>query len=226
MVRRAPDIDWPVILLVAAIVFSFAAAAYAGFQLGHDEDRPPSAARPAPPAINGPAGGAIPVSVAPAPSSSAPPSPAFSSPALSSPALSSPASPWAASPSPTSPLPAGPTAPSAWTERIIAGTSVLTAGQSWSTNRLTLTVTTGGDLTLRDQGRTVWHTATTTGVKLVMQNDGHLVLYDATNGTAWSSGTAGNPGAVLRLRANGTMAVTLNARTLFQTGTADPSPPA
>ncbi len=27
---------------------------------------------------------------------------------------------------------------------------------------------------LQDQGRTVWHTGTTTGVKLVMQNDGHL----------------------------------------------------
>ncbi|XVV15485.1 hypothetical protein ACQP2X_14425 [Actinoplanes sp. CA-131856] len=91
---------------------------------------------------------------------------------------------------------------------------------------MTLTVTTSGDLVLRDQGRTVWHTATTTGTKLVMQNDGHLVLYDATNGTAWSSGTAGNPGAVLRLKADGTMAITLNGRTLSQTPAADPRSPA
>jgi hypothetical protein len=62
-------------------------------------------------------------------------------------------------------------------------------------------VTGGGNLVLQDQGRTVWQTGTTSGVKLVMQNDGHLVLYDAGNGTAWSSRTAGNPGAVLILRA-------------------------
>jgi hypothetical protein len=53
-----------------------------------------------------------------------------------------------------------------------------------------------------------------------MQNDGHLVLYDAGNGTAWSSGTAGNPGAVLILRADGNMVISLNGRTLFQTRTA------
>jgi hypothetical protein len=98
---------------------------------------------------------------------------------------------------------------------------VLTTGQSWSTNRLRLTVTGGGDLVLQDQGRTVWRTGTTTGVKLVMQNDGHLVLYDAGNGTAWSSGTAGNPGAVLILRADGNLVIALNGRTLFQTGTGD-----
>ena len=55
-----------------------------------------------------------------------------------------------------------------------------------------------------------------------MQNDGHLVLYDAGNGTAWSSGTAGNPGAVLVLRADGDMIISMvNGRTLFSTGTGD-----
>jgi hypothetical protein len=79
--------------------------------------------------------------------------------------------------------------------------------------------TIGGDLVLQDQGRTVWQTGTTTGVKLVMQNDGHLVLYDAGNGAAWSSGTAGNPGAVLILRADGNMVISLGGRVLFRTGT-------
>ena len=81
-------------------------------------------------------------------------------------------------------------------------------------------MTGGGNLVLQDQGRTVRQTGTTSGVKLVMQNDGHLVLYDAGNGTSWSSRTAGNPGAVLILRADGNMVVSLNGRTLFQTRTA------
>jgi hypothetical protein len=111
--------------------------------------------------------------------------------------------------------------PPEWGEEVVAATSVLTTGQSWSTNRLRLTVTAGGNLILRDQGRTVWQTGTNNGVKLVMQNDGHLVLYDAGNGTAFSSGTAGNPGAVLILRADGNMVIALKGRILFQTGTGD-----
>ncbi|GAB2587537.1 hypothetical protein Aab01nite_50030 [Paractinoplanes abujensis] len=108
------------------------------------------------------------------------------------------------------------TPPPVWGQKVIASTGVLTTGQSWATNRLRLTVTEQGDLVLRDQGRVVWRTGTTTGVKLVMQNDGHLVLYDAGNGTAWSSGTAGNPGAVLILRADGEMVVALGGRVLFR----------
>ena len=98
---------------------------------------------------------------------------------------------------------------------------MLTTGQSWSTNRLSLTVTTTGDLVLRDRGRTVWRTGMTSGVKLVMQNDGHLVLYDAGNGTAWSSGTAGHPGAVLILRADGAMVIALDGQVLFRAGAGD-----
>lgn len=48
-----------------------------------------------------------------------------------------------------------------------------------------------------------------------------LVLYDAGNGTAGSSGTEGNPGAVLILRADGNMVISLNGRILFQTATGD-----
>ncbi|SNY38255.1 hypothetical protein [Paractinoplanes atraurantiacus] len=216
MVRRRSNPDWPVILLVTAIVLSIAAAVYVGFRLGRDDDRPPAGARPAPPAIDGLADPAVPVSVAPAPSSSATPSappPLSPSPTSRPPNSPSPVSPTSPSSAPpTSRPPASPV----WTERTIASTSAITTGQSWSTNRLALTVTTGGDLVLRDQGRVVWRTGTTTGVKLVMQNDGHLVLYDATGGTAWSSGTAGNPGAVLVLRADGRMVIALGPRILFR----------
>jgi hypothetical protein len=203
------------IALVAAVVTAFAVAAYAG--LHHDRDQPPAAgtALPAPSDVVPSAGPTGVISLYPSPS-------ATTSAAPTRPSVPS-ARPPAPAPAPTgaAPTPAARAKAPVWQQRIIAATSVLTTGESWSTDRLRLTVTTGGDLVLQDQGRTVWRTGTTTGVKLVMQNDGHLVLYDARNGTAWSSGTAGNPGAVLILRADGDLVISLNGRTLFHTATGD-----
>ncbi|MEV4346779.1 hypothetical protein AB0J83_20165 [Actinoplanes sp. NPDC049596] len=205
------------VLLAGAVLVSVGVAAYAGFRLGHDEERPAGGALPeysrAAPGSYPPA--AVPVSVAPEPPA---PSSVFRTP----PATKTTSPPATKTTSPparkTTAPPATKTMTPAWAERTIVSTSVLTTGQSWATNRLRLTVTAGGNLELRDQGRLVWQTGTSTGVKLVMQNDGHLVLYDAENGTAWSSGTAGHPGAVLTLRADGTMVITLNGRVLFRAG--------
>ena len=201
----------PAIAVGVAVILAMSAAAYAVFGRG-DEPRAAVVALPTVSVIvPGPYPSAA-VSVAPSPSASPTP------PAPTATATQRPAGPTTAE---TTHPPAARRKTPVWGERTIASTSVLTTGQSWSTNRLKLTVTGSGNLVLADQGRTVWQTGTTNGVKLVMQNDGHLVLYDAGNGTAWSSGTAGNPGAVLILRADGDMVITLNGRTLFQTGTAD-----
>ena len=56
--------------------------------------------------------------------------------------------------------------------------------------------------------------------ELLMQGDGNLVLYAQNGNALWSSNTAGNPGAFLRLQANGYMAVINNANVtqLWPTG--------
>jgi hypothetical protein len=206
-------VSWMEIALVSAVVLVIAIAAFAGSRNGSDDPARTKVVLPtlAPAAPGGYPSAAVPIPLVPVPSGS--------------PAAPTPLSP-AARPATTTARPA-PHPPAArtkapvFTEKVIAATSVLTTGQSWSTNRLRLTVTTSGNLVLQDQGRTVWQTGTTTGVKLVMQNDGHLVLYDTNNGTVFSSGTAGNPGAVLILRADGNMVISLNGRILFQTGTGD-----
>jgi hypothetical protein len=202
-----PSSGWAAVVLVAAVVLAIGAAVYAGFRIAGSERSPSDAALP--PLSSQEPASAVPIPLEPA--SSTPPSP-------SDPAVRPP--PFATGTATTHP-PAARAKTPVFQPRVITATSVLTTGQSWSTNRLRLTVTAGGDLVLQDQGRTVWHTGTTTGVKLVMQNDGHLVLYDAGNGTVFSSGTAGNPGAVLILRADGNMVISLNGRILFQTGTGD-----
>jgi len=209
---------WTAILVAAAVIIGIGTAAYSGFRDGDDEA--PEAAPAALPTFSLTVPGGFPspaVSVAPAPSPSAT---STSTPTAVPTSATAPARA-TRTPAATSRPPAARKKPPVFQEKVIASTSVLTTGQSWSTDRLSLTVTAGGNLVLQDQGRTVWQTGTTTGVKLVMQNDGHLVLYDAGNGTAFSSGTAGNPGAVLILRADGNMVISLNGRILFQTGTGD-----
>jgi hypothetical protein len=213
-------VSWMATLVVAAVILEIGAAAYAGFRIGDDERTPADLALPGPSLLLPGGYPSVAVSVAAAPSASAASAPPSPSVAASRPAAPPPAGRSRPAEAVTTYPPAARTKTPVWQERVIASTSVLTTGQSWSTNRLKLTVTGGGNLVLQDQGRTVWQTGTTRGVKLVMQNDGHLVLYDAGNGTAWSSGTAGNPGAVLILRADGNMVISLNGRTLFQTHTA------
>ncbi|MEU4236246.1 hypothetical protein [Actinoplanes sp. NPDC026619] len=196
------------VVVLAVVVLAVGAAAYAVFR-GGDDDRQPAAGVTLPTASLIMPGGdyaSIPVSVLPAPATS---TATFSAPPVPSTAAAPPA---ATSKKTTTPV---------RQERTIAATSVLNPGESWSTNRLRLTLTARGNLVLQDQGRTVWQTGTTTGAKLVMQNDGHLVLYDAGNANVWSSKTPGNPGAVLILRADGNMVIALNGRVLFQTGTGD-----
>ncbi|WP_250038467.1 hypothetical protein [Paractinoplanes maris] len=225
------DVNWAAIAVVALVLLSLGAATYAGFRLGHDERPPADATLRAPSSLEpdtapstgpdtspstGPDASSSIESDAPSsvePDDTVAPAPSASA-TSTSPSLAA-TTPERATRTQT----AGRKAP-AWEQRVIAATSVLTTGQSWATNRLRLQVTGGGNLVLQDQGRTVWQTGTDDGVKLVMQNDGHLVLYDAGNGTAWSSGTAGNPGATLILRADGTMVIALNGRVLFRAGTA------
>ena len=105
---------------------------------------------------------------------------------------------------------------------VIQATQVLHTGESWSTNRLRITLGADGNVVIYDQGAMVAQTSTAGrgGSRLVFQADGHLVLYSDSNATIWSSGTAGNDGAVLTLQADGNVTITLRGQLLWQTGTA------
>ncbi|MFD0787259.1 hypothetical protein ACFQZ8_25440, partial [Micromonospora azadirachtae] len=109
-----------------------------------------------------------------------------------------------------------------WQTRVVNGTSVLRPGGSWRTNRLTLTLTSDGNVVLYDQGRRVW-SAQTSGKgadQLVFQADGNLVLYTRGMATIWSTRTDGHDGAILVLQNDGNVTISQNGRTLWQTGTA------
>ena len=203
------------IAAAAAVVLGIGTATYVGFRGGDDKRPPAGAAQPAPFVVPGDSPSAS-VSAAPTPSASPPSKPSA---AATTHSARPRATPRATKTATTTHPPTAGTKTPAPGQTTITGTSVLTTGQSWSTNRLRLTVTNGGNLVLQDQGKITWQTGTTDGVELVMQNDGNLVLYNPSYITVWRSDTQGNPGAVLILRADGTMVISLNGHTLFQTGT-------
>lgn len=66
---------------------------------------------------------------------------------------------------------------------------------------------TSGNLILTNDFGYSWQTNTgnTRATKLWMQNDGNLVLKDASGNAVWSSGTHGNPGAYLTLQTDGNL---------------------
>ena len=71
-----------------------------------------------------------------------------------------------------------------------------------------------------------WSTSTTDGRSMYfrVQSDGNMVLYDVNFQSIWSSGTSGNPGAVLTLHNSGNLILKNAADTtvLWSTGTSCP----
>ncbi|MEV5754650.1 hypothetical protein AB0L00_43160 [Actinoallomurus sp. NPDC052308] len=80
----------------------------------------------------------------------------------------------------------------------------LNPGKTLRTNRLALTMQTGGNLVLRDtSGKIIWSTGTHhAGAYAEFQTDGNLVVYINGRQAIWASGTPGHNGATLVLQAD------------------------
>ncbi|HTU57419.1 MAG TPA: hypothetical protein VMF89_03280 [Polyangiales bacterium] len=74
---------------------------------------------------------------------------------------------------------------------------------------------TGGDLWM-----SAGTTLATAAVRLQMQSDGNLALYDNTGRALWGAGTYNYGGAQLGFTRDGNLAIYYNQRVLFSTGTA------
>jgi hypothetical protein len=67
----------------------------------------------------------------------------------------------------------------------------------------------------------IWHSGTggNPGARAVLQADGNLVVYSATNAVLWASDTAGNPGTTLAVQDDGNVVLYDNGRALWATKT-------
>ncbi|MFE2718807.1 hypothetical protein ACFXKI_44515 [Streptomyces mirabilis] len=94
-------------------------------------------------------------------------------------------------------------------------------GQSWHTNRITLTMQTDGNFVIYDNDRHgLWSTRTNgVGYRAIMQADGNFVIYDRSSRGIWSTGTAGHDGAILSLQNDGNVTVRYKGRSLWASGT-------
>ncbi|GLY80038.1 hypothetical protein [Actinoallomurus iriomotensis] len=93
-----------------------------------------------------------------------------------------------------------------WTTLVLHAPYTLQPGKSVRTNRIALTMETGGDLVLRDKSNNViWSTGTNRpGAHAILQTDGNLVIYSSGNRAVWGAGCWGhdNPRMVLQADAN------------------------
>ncbi|MFJ3762968.1 hypothetical protein [Streptomyces sp. NPDC090080] len=96
-----------------------------------------------------------------------------------------------------------------WSTEVVKSTSVLKPGESWSSNRMRVTMSAAGSLIIVDEnGVTRWSSHTDgSGYEAVFQGDGHLVVYSKDGKGVWSSGTAGNPGAEMVIQADGNVTI-------------------
>lgn len=81
----------------------------------------------------------------------------------------------------------------------------------------------GGRLVLYKGPTVLWSTNTSTGQRAVMQGDGNMVLYTATNQAVWNTGTYGNAGARLVVQNDGNVVVYSSAwKPLWASNTVSP----
>ncbi|MFC4650700.1 hypothetical protein ACFPEU_53175, partial [Streptomyces mangrovi] len=110
-----------------------------------------------------------------------------------------------------------------WSTLVVRRDEQLLPGQSWKTNRITLTMRPNGDFVLYDEhGRARWSAGTAgTGYRALMQGDGNLVVHDRSGRPVWNSGTAGHDGAILCLQADANVTILDQGTAVWSTGTHD-----
>ena len=102
---------------------------------------------------------------------------------------------------------------------LIAGDWITTTGSNGHT--YTFNMQEDGNLVLYDASTPIWATGTSNkNVSFVtMQGDGNLVMYDPQFNAVWSSKTSGNSGANLYMQANGNVIISNGGGTIWATNT-------
>ncbi|PWI13046.1 mannose-binding protein [Streptomyces sp. Act143] len=96
-----------------------------------------------------------------------------------------------------------------WTSTSVTAPSTLSAGESWSTNRIKMTMQTDGNLVVyNEKGKATWASMTFGAHHTArFQTDGNLVIHNGDDKPIWGADVWGHPGAKLVLRADGKVVI-------------------
>ncbi|MFF9335264.1 mannose-binding protein [Streptomyces albogriseolus] len=106
-----------------------------------------------------------------------------------------------------------------WSTETVYATSVLEVNQAWTTNRIRMVMQTDGNLVVyNEHGKATWASMTFgENHRAIFQTDGNLVIHNGDDRPIWASRTHGNEGAQLVLRADGKVVVLHHGRVIWST---------
>ncbi|MEU6348464.1 mannose-binding protein [Streptomyces sp. NPDC047072] len=106
-----------------------------------------------------------------------------------------------------------------WTQTVVSATNVLSTGESWRTNRIRMTMQADGNLVVYDENdKPTWAAMTFgEGHTARFQADGNLVVHNGEDRPIWASNTYGHPSAKLTLRKDGKVVITEGGTVLWST---------
>ncbi|MER6698660.1 MULTISPECIES: mannose-binding protein [Streptomyces] len=106
-----------------------------------------------------------------------------------------------------------------WGTQTVSATSSIGVGQSWATNRIRMTMQQDGNLVVyNEQNKPIW-AAMTFGEnhRAIFQPDGNLVIHNGDDRAIWASKTHDFGGAQLVLRPDGKVVIVHNGRVVWST---------
>ncbi|MGI3198900.1 hypothetical protein ACRJ4W_10320 [Streptomyces sp. GLT-R25] len=106
-----------------------------------------------------------------------------------------------------------------WGTKTVYATSVLQAGQSWSTNRIRLVMQSDGNLVVyNEKNKPIWASMTFgPNHRAIFQDDGNLVVHNGDDRPIWASRSHGHANAQLVLRADAKVVILHNGGVIWST---------
>ncbi|MFD7437541.1 mannose-binding protein [Streptomyces sp. NPDC059861] len=106
-----------------------------------------------------------------------------------------------------------------WSTETVYATSVLEVNQAWTTNRIRMVMQTDGNLVVyNEDDKPLWASMTFgSNHRAIFQQDGNLVIHNGDDRPVWASRSHGNDGAQLVLQADAKVVIVHNGRVVWST---------
>ncbi|CAL9442008.1 mannose-binding protein [Streptomyces sp. enrichment culture] len=106
-----------------------------------------------------------------------------------------------------------------WKSATVRAVSVLEVNQAWTTNRIRMVMQPDGNLVVyNEKGKATWASMTFgDNHRAIFQSDGNLVIHNGEDRPIWASKTWGDEGAEMTLRADGKVVISRHGDVVWST---------